>query len=126
MDVAIKDAMEDLAEKRMNEMRVQQQRQQRAPSSARVRDGSSLPPLPSSDIDYDGTNGAPQVLADIPDLVREVQSRIYRARPFGLDNTINLRELNPGDMDKLVSVKGLVIRTTPVIPDMKDAFFRCS
>ncbi|KAK5163984.1 hypothetical protein LTR04_002160 [Oleoguttula sp. CCFEE 6159] len=126
MDVAIKDAMEDLAEKRMNEMRVQQQRQQRAPSSARVRDGSSLPPLPSSDIDYDGTNGAPQVLADIPDLVREVQSRIYRARPFGLDNTINLRKLNPGDMDKLVSVKGLVIRTTPVIPDMKDAFFRCS
>lgn len=24
------------------------------------------------------------------------------------------------DMDKLVSVKGLVIRTTPIIPDMKD------
>lgn len=23
-------------------------------------------------------------------------------------------------MDKLVSIKGLVIRTTPVIPDMKD------
>lgn len=29
-------------------------------------------------------------------------------------------------MDKLVSVKGLVIRTTPIIPDMKEAFFRCS
>jgi hypothetical protein len=24
------------------------------------------------------------------------------------------------DMDKLISVKGLVIRTTPIIPDMKD------
>lgn len=24
------------------------------------------------------------------------------------------------DMDKLISVKGLVIRTTPVIPDMKE------
>jgi DNA replicative helicase MCM subunit Mcm2 (Cdc46/Mcm family) len=23
-------------------------------------------------------------------------------------------------MDKLVSIKGLVIRTTPIIPDMKD------
>ena len=28
-------------------------------------------------------------------------------------------------MDRLISVKGLVIRTTPVIPDMKDAFFKC-
>jgi DNA replicative helicase MCM subunit Mcm2 (Cdc46/Mcm family) len=27
-------------------------------------------------------------------------------------------------MDKLVSVKGLVIRTTPIIPDMKDGTFR--
>ncbi|KAK8049685.1 hypothetical protein PG994_011415 [Apiospora phragmitis] len=30
------------------------------------------------------------------------------------------------DMDKLICIKGLVIRTTPVIPDMKEAFFRCS
>ena len=29
-------------------------------------------------------------------------------------------------MDKLVSIKGLVIRATPIIPDMKDAFFRCA
>jgi len=29
-------------------------------------------------------------------------------------------------MDKLVCIKGLVIRTTPVIPDMKDAFFKCN
>jgi len=29
-------------------------------------------------------------------------------------------------MDHLISIKGLVIRTTPVIPDMKDAFFKCS
>ena len=28
-------------------------------------------------------------------------------------------------MDKMISIKGLVIRTTPVIPDMKTAFFRC-
>ncbi|KAG2749579.1 nucleic acid-binding protein [Suillus brevipes Sb2] len=29
------------------------------------------------------------------------------------------------DTDKLISIKGLVIRATPVIPDMKVAFFRC-
>ncbi|KAL1646409.1 MCM DNA helicase complex subunit [Diplodia intermedia] len=122
MDVAVKDVMAELAEKRMNEMRMQQQQAQRP---QRTRDGSSLPPVPSSDVD------SPAVFpndpaAEVPDLVREVESRAYRVRPFGLDQTINLRELNPGDMDKLVSIKGLVIRTTPIIPDMKDAFFRCS
>ena len=30
------------------------------------------------------------------------------------------------DVDQLVCIKGMVIRATPVIPDMKDAFFRCN
>ncbi|KAL9087266.1 MAG: hypothetical protein Q9165_006760 [Trypethelium subeluteriae] len=129
MDVAVKDVMEELANKRMNELRLQQSQQQaqfRAPP--RARDSSSIPPLPSSDIDNQDAQmgGAVQPPQEIPDLVHVVDSRIYRVRPFGLDNVINLRDLNPGDMDKLVSIKGLVIRTTPIIPDMKDAFFRCS
>ncbi|RDA88200.1 hypothetical protein CP532_6790 [Ophiocordyceps camponoti-leonardi (nom. inval.)] len=56
----------------------------------------------------------------------EVAASVYVVRPFGLESSINLRELNPSDMDRLVCIKGLVIRTTPVIPDMKDAFFRCN
>ncbi|KAF2878065.1 MCM2/3/5 family-domain-containing protein [Massariosphaeria phaeospora] len=125
MDVAVKDVMIELAEKRVAELRVQHSQAQRGQQS-RQRDSSSLPPMLSSDI---GTPGAPSPAAAgpyIPDLVKEVDQKTYRVRPFGLDKTINLRELNPGDMDKLVSVKGLVIRATPVIPDMKDAFFRCS
>ncbi|KAF2012002.1 MCM-domain-containing protein [Aaosphaeria arxii CBS 175.79] len=124
MDVAVKDVMIELAEKRMAELRMQQSQQRGAQS--RPRDSSSLPPMLSSDI---GTPGAPSPapgVPDIPDLVKEVDQKTYRVRPFGLDTTINLRDLNPGDMDKLVSIKGLVIRTTPVIPDMKDAFFKCS
>ena len=140
MDVAIKDTMLELAEKRMAEMRVQFSQQQRAAQS-RARDSSSLPPMPSSDAPTPGAP-SPAPFADIPNLVSEVDQKTYNVRPFGLDKTINLRELNPGDMDKLVSVKGLVIRTTPIIPDMKDgkcvhlqgsyllltrlAFFRCS
>ncbi|CAE6477654.1 unnamed protein product [Rhizoctonia solani] len=42
----------------------------------------------------------------------------YRVRPFISDNTVNMRELNPSDTDKLVAIKGLVIRATPIIPDM--------
>ena len=60
------------------------------------------------------------------DLVAEVEGRQYKTLPFGLDKTINMRDLDPADMDKLVAIKGLVIRTTPVIPDMKEAFFKCS
>lgn len=29
-------------------------------------------------------------------------------------------------MDRLICIKGMVIRTTPIIPDMKDSFFRCN
>ncbi|KAF8336954.1 MCM-domain-containing protein [Cantharellus anzutake] len=54
----------------------------------------------------------------------EMTLRVYMVRPFNIP-TVNMRDLNPGDTDKLVSIKGLVIRATPVIPDMKQAFFRC-
>ncbi|THU95493.1 MCM-domain-containing protein, partial [Dendrothele bispora CBS 962.96] len=56
--------------------------------------------------------------------IGEIMSKVYKVRPFGL-NPINMRELNPSDTEKLVCIKGLVIRATPVIPDMKVAFFRC-
>ncbi|EON65493.1 minichromosome maintenance protein 4 (cell division control protein 54) [Coniosporium apollinis CBS 100218] len=127
VDLAVKDVMVELAEKRMNELRVQASQQ--AQRDAHTRDSSSMPRIPSSDAPDGQTarpNGAASGLADIHDIVREVEGKIYKVRPFGLDQTINLRELNPGDMDKLVSIKGLVIRTTPIIPDMKDAFFRCA
>lgn len=123
-DQSLKDVMYELAEKRMAENRTQSQAAGRP--DIRMRESSSAPPMPSSDID--ATTPGPQQVSttDGPDLLNEVEGRLYKVRPFGLDNTINLRDLNPGDMDKMVSVKGLVIRTTPIIPDMKSAFFRCS
>ncbi|GAO52333.1 DNA replication licensing factor mcm4 [Saitoella complicata NRRL Y-17804] len=56
----------------------------------------------------------------------EVEATPYMVRPFGFDETHNMRDLNPADIDRLVTIKGLVIRATPVIPDMKRAFFRCA
>lgn len=127
LDTAVKDTLIEFAEKKMGERRATQTDQAQ---TGRNRDSSSMPPMPSSDVDNMGgqtpTLAPQQHAAPEQDLVAEVEQTIYRVRPFGLDNTTNLRELNPGDMDQLVSVKGLVIRTTPIIPDMKDAFFRCS
>jgi len=129
MDTVVKDVIITLAEKQMDAVRSTQSQQARRNTQHNALHSSSMPPMPSSDIDnMNGqTNPAPQVQAEeAEDLVSECEQRLYRVRPFGLDTTINLRDLNPNDIDRLVSVKGLVIRTTPVIPDMKDAFFRCS
>ena len=125
-DNTIKDCMIEFAERRMQEMRRERTRRSTQPS--RLRDSSSLPPAPSSEaaMDVDQQPAESQDASDISDLVREVESKIFRVRPFNVDETTNLRDLNPKHIDTVVSVKGLVIRTTPVIPDMKDAFFQCN
>ncbi|KAG0327484.1 hypothetical protein BGZ99_007568 [Dissophora globulifera] len=46
-------------------------------------------------------------------------------RPFNLGKTINTRDLGPEDIDRLVTVKGLMLRTSSVIPNVKRAFFQC-
>ncbi|KAJ2156928.1 MCM DNA helicase complex subunit, partial [Coemansia sp. RSA 552] len=49
-----------------------------------------------------------------------------RVRVHNLTATSNMRELDPSDMDRLVAVRGLVIRTSAVQPSMRQAFFRCT
>ncbi|KAG8959889.1 hypothetical protein FRC03_007333 [Tulasnella sp. 419] len=56
---------------------------------------------------------------------RFLEDSQYRVRPFGGDIEVNMRNLNPSDTDRLVAIKGLVIRASPIIPDMKVGFFRC-
>lgn len=48
-----------------------------------------------------------------------------RVRPFNLVESVNMRELNPSDIDQLVTIKGLLIRASHVLPDLKSAFFKC-
>ncbi|RKP11941.1 hypothetical protein BJ684DRAFT_21482, partial [Piptocephalis cylindrospora] len=54
------------------------------------------------------------------------QLPVWKVRPFNLGRSVNMRELNPEDIDQLVTIKGLMIRASPIIPDLKQAFFRCS
>ena len=124
MDQTIKDVMVELAVKE------KQDRNRGAAAAARthasrVRDSSSLAPLPSSDLGL--PTAAPSgPVTDGLDPVEDIEMRTYKVLPFGLDKSVNMRDLDPSDMDKLISVKGLVIRATPIIPDMKEAFFRCA
>jgi DNA replication licensing factor MCM4 len=36
-----------------------------------------------------------------------------------------MRDLDPSHIDKLISIKGIVIRCSDVIPEMKEASFKC-
>ena len=47
-------------------------------------------------------------------------------RPFNLLKTDSMRNMNPIDIECLVSIKGMVIRVTNIMPDISVAFFRCS
>lgn len=65
--------------------------------------------------------------ANVPASIDDIETNIYTIRPYNI-NTVRrgMRELNPNDIDKLVSVKGLVLRASAIIPDMKVAFFKCN
>lgn len=66
-----------------------------------------------------------QVIA--AEVLDAVDTETYYTRPFNVNEVRKgMRDLNPNDIDKLVTVKGLVIRLTAVIPDMKVAFFKCN
>lgn len=48
-----------------------------------------------------------------------------QVRPFNAAKTKNMRMLNPEDIDQLITISGMVIRTSNVVPEMREAFFKC-
>ncbi|CAI5756987.1 unnamed protein product [Candida verbasci] len=66
-------------------------------------------------------------IAEQPASLDEIETNIYTMRPYNINLVEKgMRDLNPNDIDKLVSVKGITLRSTSVIPDMKVAFFKCN
>jgi DNA replication licensing factor MCM4 len=49
-----------------------------------------------------------------------------QVRTYGLTDHARLRSLNPENIEQLLCVKGMVIRSSSIIPDLKQAYFRCS
>ena len=121
MDQSVHDIMIELAQAEMA-----RQRSQSNGASATQRSSA-----PSSDMQFPSSERGDEPQPSQrpqqgPTLEEKVMDQTYMTRPWGLDKITNLRDLNPSDMDKLICIKGLVIRTTPVIPDMRQAFFRCN
>ncbi|CAF98465.1 unnamed protein product, partial [Tetraodon nigroviridis] len=57
-----------------------------------------------------------------PDSILEYQIQV---RPYNALKTKNMRSLNPEDIDQLITINGMVIRTSQLIPEMQEAFFQC-
>ena len=71
--------------------------------------------------DEDAIEAATGILELLPDVLPRIQ-----VRPFHLRNLSHMRSLDPNAIDTLLSIRGMVVRTSPVIPDLKVAFFQCS
>jgi DNA replication licensing factor MCM4 len=98
VDTVIKDVMIELAEHKGHEERQEVMKQFNAHQAAqpiRKRDSSSIPPAPSSDLGGFPAGGVQEALANLPNRLDEVADKTYRVRPFGLDKTLNMRDLNP-------------------------------
>jgi len=49
-----------------------------------------------------------------------------QVRPHNLKKTYRIRELGPEHIDKMVTLRGIIIRNGDVVPEMKQAAFRCT
>ena len=50
----------------------------------------------------------------------------FQARIKNLRNKISMRELKPKDINHLITIQGVVTKTSSIFPEMKDALFKCT
>jgi len=60
-----------------------------------------------------------------PEAAGHIGADPIQVRPFGTGASVNMRELDPADIDKLITIKGLIIRVSNIVPDMRVAYFVC-
>jgi len=53
------------------------------------------------------------------------QTKKIQVRLYELANLSRIRDLGPSEIDKLVCIRGIVIRNSEIIPEMREACFKC-
>lgn len=94
MDQSVHDLMVELA--RADSLKNRQSQSSAGQQDTQNSTQSSEPVFPSSDRPDDPATPRPP--QDQPSLEDQVSANLYVVRPFGLDKTINLRDLNPSGM----------------------------
>ncbi|KAE8672338.1 Mechanosensitive ion channel protein 3 [Hibiscus syriacus] len=64
------------------------------------------------------------VLMDIVSLINPLFDKHVQVRIYNLKSSTSMRNLNPSDFEKMVSLKGMIIRCSSIIPEIREAVFR--
>ncbi|KFK40061.1 hypothetical protein AALP_AA3G325200 [Arabis alpina] len=65
------------------------------------------------------------VLMDIVSTINRLFEKHVQVRVFNLRTSTSMRNLNPSDIEKMISLKGMIIRSSSIIPEIREAVFRC-
>lgn len=65
------------------------------------------------------------VLMDIVSSINRLFEKHVQVRIFNLRTSTSMRNLNPSDIEKMISLKGMIIRSSSIIPEIREAVFRC-
>ncbi|KAJ6906206.1 hypothetical protein NC652_023837 [Populus alba x Populus x berolinensis] len=62
---------------------------------------------------------------DIVSLIQPLFEKHVQVRIFNLKSSTTMRNLNPSDIEKMLSLKGMIIRCSSIIPEIREAVFKC-
>ncbi|KAL7490291.1 hypothetical protein ACHAW6_016045 [Cyclotella cf. meneghiniana] len=79
-----------------------------------------------ADAELRGDQTAVDESSTILDLLSNTIPPRVQVRPYHLRTLSHMRSLDPQAIDTLLSIRGMVVRTSPIIPDLKVAFFQCT
>ncbi|KAK7404412.1 hypothetical protein VNO78_05290 [Psophocarpus tetragonolobus] len=65
------------------------------------------------------------VLMNMVSRLKPMFEKHIQTRIFNLRTSTSMRNLNPSDIERMVSVKGMIIRCSSIIPEIREAIFRC-
>ena len=73
-------------------------------------------------------NGVTDVYKEIAKDMKidDKSDNIIQVRISNLIKQSRIRDLGPDDIDKLISISGIVIRTSEIIPEMREGYFQCT
>ncbi|XP_030944399.1 DNA replication licensing factor MCM4 [Quercus lobata] len=65
------------------------------------------------------------VLMNMVGRINPLFEKHIQTRIFNLKSSTSMRNLNPSDVERMVSLKGMIIRSSSIIPEIREAIFRC-
>ncbi|XP_023003028.1 DNA replication licensing factor MCM4-like [Cucurbita maxima] len=65
------------------------------------------------------------VLMEMVPQINPLFEKHIQTRIFNLRTSTSMRNLNPSDIERMVSLKGMIIRCSSIIPEIREAIFRC-